>query len=233
MIVSKRAIITAAVAAAVWLMVGSAAPSAALAASTRVVDDDYPSATACKGAAYATIQAAVDSFTAGQSGTIRVCAGVYPENVSISGLGKVKLLGKPGATVVSPSTSPLIAATNTTRLTVQGFTLDGAGYSITSGMIALQNSSGVITKNVFQNCANSYGIDASSSAGTRTLKITNNDYTGVGGAVFSGTTGGKISVKVTGNEVVLNYTMPLIPDNLIIEKDGVLPTVQYGGRYWT
>jgi len=37
-------------------------------------------------------------------------------------------------------------------------------------------------------------------------------------------------VKVIDNEVVLNYTMPLIPDYLTIEKEGVLPTVQYGGR---
>ena len=40
-------------------------------------------------------------------------------------------------------------------------------------------------------------------------------------------------VKVTGNEVVLNYTMPIIPDNLTIKKEGVLPTVQYGGPLWT
>ena len=40
-------------------------------------------------------------------------------------------------------------------------------------------------------------------------------------------------VKVTGNEVVLNYTMPTLPNNVTIEKEGVLPTVQYGGRYWT
>ena len=37
-------------------------------------------------------------------------------------------------------------------------------------------------------------------------------------------------LKVTGNEVVLNYTMPIIPDNLTMEKERVLPTVQYGGR---
>ena len=36
-------------------------------------------------------------------------------------------------------------------------------------------------------------------------------------------------VKVTGNEVVLSYTMPLIPNNLTMEKDGVPPAVQYGG----
>jgi site-specific DNA recombinase len=40
-------------------------------------------------------------------------------------------------------------------------------------------------------------------------------------------------VKVTGNEVVLNYTMPTLPDNVTIEKEGVLPTVQCGGRCWT
>jgi hypothetical protein len=37
-------------------------------------------------------------------------------------------------------------------------------------------------------------------------------------------------VKVTGNEVVLNYTVPTLPDSVTIEKEGVLPTVKYGGR---
>ena len=37
-------------------------------------------------------------------------------------------------------------------------------------------------------------------------------------------------VKVTGNEAVLSYSMPVIPDKAAIEKEGVLPTVQYGGR---
>tara|TARA_B100002003_G_scaffold44823_1_gene40150 strand:- start:508 stop:1707 length:1200 start_codon:yes stop_codon:yes gene_type:complete len=40
-------------------------------------------------------------------------------------------------------------------------------------------------------------------------------------------------VKVTGNEVVLSYTMPILPDNMTMDEDGVLHTVQYGGRYWT
>ena len=40
-------------------------------------------------------------------------------------------------------------------------------------------------------------------------------------------------VKVTGNEVVLNYTMPTVPDSVTIEREGVLPTVQYSGRYKT
>lgn len=37
-------------------------------------------------------------------------------------------------------------------------------------------------------------------------------------------------VKVTGNEVVMSYTMPILPDNMTMDEEGVLHTVQYGGR---
>jgi len=40
-------------------------------------------------------------------------------------------------------------------------------------------------------------------------------------------------VRVTGNEAVLSYSMPLLPEKIAIEKEGVLPTVRYGGRYRT
>ena len=40
-------------------------------------------------------------------------------------------------------------------------------------------------------------------------------------------------VKVTGDEALLTYTVPLPPEGITNEKAGVLPTVQYGGRYWT
>ena len=40
-------------------------------------------------------------------------------------------------------------------------------------------------------------------------------------------------VKVTGNEVVLSYSMPLLSERATIEKTGVLPTAQYGGAKWT
>ena len=42
-----------------------------------------------------------------------------------------------------------------------------------------------------------------------------------------------IEAKVTGNEVVLTYTTPVLPDTLNVEKDIVLPTVQSGGPFWT
>ena len=40
-------------------------------------------------------------------------------------------------------------------------------------------------------------------------------------------------IRVTGNEAVLTYTIPILPEKVTIEKEGVLPTVQYSGRYWT
>ncbi|HEY92608.1 MAG TPA: hypothetical protein G4O17_02545 [Dehalococcoidia bacterium] len=40
-------------------------------------------------------------------------------------------------------------------------------------------------------------------------------------------------VRVTGEEVLLTYTIPLTPTGASEDKVGVLPTVYYGGRYWT
>jgi hypothetical protein len=40
-------------------------------------------------------------------------------------------------------------------------------------------------------------------------------------------------IRVTDNEAVLTYTMPVLPEKIIIEKDGVLPTVRYGGLWGT
>jgi hypothetical protein len=37
-------------------------------------------------------------------------------------------------------------------------------------------------------------------------------------------------VRVTGNEAVLTYSMLVLPEKIIVEKDGVPPSVQYGGR---
>jgi site-specific DNA recombinase len=37
-------------------------------------------------------------------------------------------------------------------------------------------------------------------------------------------------IRVTGNEAVLTYTMPVLPEKVAIEKEGVLPTVRYSGR---
>jgi site-specific DNA recombinase len=38
-------------------------------------------------------------------------------------------------------------------------------------------------------------------------------------------------VRVTGNVAVLSYSIPLLPENVAIEKEGILPTVQYSGPF--
>lgn len=40
-------------------------------------------------------------------------------------------------------------------------------------------------------------------------------------------------VRVTDGEAILTYSIPVLPEKVAIEKEGVLPTVQYGGRYRT
>lgn len=199
MIVSKR-VTLAALIAAVWLVFGSAAPSAALAAGARIVDNDYPSPTACKGAGYATIQAAIASIGPGQSGTITVCAGIYTENASVTDKGKVKLIGKPGAIIRATSATQLILATNTTQLTVQGFMLDGAGFAV-GGMIDIHDGSALITKNVFLNSSVGSGVRTTIAGGAHTLTVTNNQFTSVGFPIYGASSGGKITAKVTGNIV--------------------------------
>jgi hypothetical protein len=39
--------------------------------------------------------------------------------------------------------------------------------------------------------------------------------------------------RVKGEEVLLIYTMPIVPQKTTSEELAVLPIVQYGGRYWT
>ena len=40
-------------------------------------------------------------------------------------------------------------------------------------------------------------------------------------------------VKVTGDEALLNYTIPMLPRGVTEEKLPVLSIVHHGGRYWT
>jgi site-specific DNA recombinase len=40
-------------------------------------------------------------------------------------------------------------------------------------------------------------------------------------------------IRVTGNEAILSYFVPSLPEKVAIEQEGVLPTVQYSGAQWT
>jgi hypothetical protein len=39
--------------------------------------------------------------------------------------------------------------------------------------------------------------------------------------------------RITGAEVSLIYTIPMSPRRITNDELAVLPTVQYGGQYWT
>ena len=39
-------------------------------------------------------------------------------------------------------------------------------------------------------------------------------------------------IRVTGGKAILSYSPPGLPDKVELDLKGVLPTVQYGGRYW-
>lgn len=106
----------------------------------------------CPGAAYTTIQAAVNDASPGD--TIKVCAGTYDEQVVIT--SPVKLKGENGAIVMpSPMTAnttslatgnPIAAAIlvmNTTNVTVEGLTVDGDD----SGIFCGPNMIGVFYRN--------------------------------------------------------------------------------------
>jgi len=127
----------------------------ASAAKTLLVDVNM---VACPTAAYTSIQAAVNAASSGD--TIRICPGVYVEQVSID--KSLTLTAESGA-ILMPSSlqsnstslsdgSPLAVAllvTNTTGVTISGLIVDGTNNAISACApdlfgIAFQNASGTI-----------------------------------------------------------------------------------------
>jgi hypothetical protein len=105
------------------------APAAATAA-TRWVNDDaanyVPPGMNCANPGYAAIQAAVDAASAGD--VIKVCPGVYAENVVIgtSNLTIASTMGA-AATLVKPSASAYVFAIGAPGVSLRGFTIVAAG----------------------------------------------------------------------------------------------------------
>jgi|SRR5579863_2725076 len=116
----------------------------------------------CPNAAYSTIQGAVNAASPGQQ--IRVCAGTYPEQVTID---KSMVLRADDGVFVSPigmapnavgvtQGDPLAAAflvMNAASVEIEGFTVDGSGNGIATCAprligILFQNASGRIEHNI-------------------------------------------------------------------------------------
>jgi len=135
----------------------------ASAAKTLLVDVNM---VACPTAAYTSIQAAVNGASSGD--TIRICPGVYVEQVSID--KSLTLTAESGA-ILMPSSlqanstslydgSPLAVAllvTNTTGVTISGLIVDGTNNAISECPppdlfgIAFQNASGTIAHSTVRN----------------------------------------------------------------------------------
>lgn len=167
-------------------------------AATLVVDDDL----ACAGATFTTVQAAVTAASPGD--TVKVCAGAYPETVTVTktltlrgakagidarsraSTGESTISGTGGAFVVQAS-----------GVKIDGFTVKNATNAPAIHLYALYNGS-TVTNNIIKN--NTFGIYANSSgAGLTTInfnRFSDNNRPGSasGNGIYSdqGLTGGRI-----------------------------------------
>lgn len=121
--------------------------------------------TTCPTATYTSIQAAVNAASSGD--TIRICPGVYVEQISID---KSLTLNAESGAILMPSSlasnttslsdsSPLAVAllvANTTNVTISGLIVDGTNNAISACSpdffgIAFQNASGTVTHSTVRN----------------------------------------------------------------------------------
>jgi parallel beta-helix repeat protein len=181
---------------------------------TLLVDDDKVQ---CPTATFTKIQDAVNAATNGA--TIRVCAGLYKEQVTIS--KSLTINGDNGAIVmptgvVTNSTSlasgnpiaAVILVTNSTEVDLSGLTVDGANNGITGcapNLIGIyyRNASGTVQNNTVRNmklstalngCQSGLGIFVQSGFGTSKVTI---DTNSVHDLQKNGITGNEVGTAVT------------------------------------
>ena len=161
---------------AAGMLIGTATASAQ-GSRPLVVDDDSAQ---CPGAGYTTIQSAIDE--AGEGDTVRVCGGVYNENVTVE--TSVKLVAKvPAAPTIdclettdTALPGKLTVITGAVDVAANDVEIDGVAISSPAegprtpiGIITHEENSGyLIRRNVFQDTGE-FGIELQSSGAKQTV----------------------------------------------------------------
>lgn len=203
-------------------LMSAAPPAPALARGTLTVDNRG----VCHApVVYTTIQDAVDHASAGS--TIRICPGVYAENVVVDSLPGLRLMAmKAGTVTINPPFADfdgaLIQVINSPKVTISGLNIDGAdlfaeaAYTIMG--IELENSSGTIIKNHVSRIREpGLGIDNTIGQGILVIdavgpvRITANtvtDFQALGIEVYGGSGAPSITKNVTRSDAT-NGTDPV------------------------
>jgi parallel beta-helix repeat protein len=160
----------------------SFAVTTAHASATLVVDDNLQ----CPGAAYTTISSAVAAASAGD--TIQVCAGFYPETVTVdkqltfagahAGVDARHARGSPATeAIVDNVNGGFIIGGAVNGVKIDGFTIEGAGNgsTIQDGVEAFQGSSGLsLVNNIIRD--NLEGINFQNPDGNQPALIEHNNF---------------------------------------------------------
>ncbi len=204
----KRIAIVAALASAAAMIVF--APPA-IAGGALLVDDDLAQ---CPAAQFTSIQTAVTAAAA-TPGTqkIRVCAGTYPENVSIGPGNSLEIVGdgtaKTFITGVAGTAGPIIGADKAGRVTVEDLTIDAKGALQGAVVFCVQyrETDGVIKNVAVLNARNpdgssqGIGIRVESTGAPTDVRIEDNLVQNFTRAGISAN-GLGVTVHVEGNTVV-------------------------------
>ena len=194
-------------------------------AATLVVSNTSPQ---CARAEFTTIQAAINAAAPGD--TVRVCPGVYPEQVTIG--TSLKLLGENGAILMPGPISgngsdisngdplaAIILVQNATGVTIDGLIVDGSKNGLTECSpflvgILFQNASGSITHNAVRSiatppvsgCQDGDAIVAQSSSGqSATVEIA---FNSVHDYQKNGITGNETGTTVTIHHNTVTESAP-------------------------
>ena len=235
-------------------------PAPARALSTLVVDDDgMATPTNCDALTptYSTVSGAVAASSPGD--TIKVCNGLYHEQVTIT-TNSITLISVSGGATIMPPLTPMtdpkaiVRVNGATGVTITGFEISGPGigtcgslsYGIrvdAGGSATIQNNHiTLIRDEPFSGCQNGVGIavgrNAESTTGTAAILNNVIDTYQKGGIVIDNTGS---SALIAGNEITGVASTIVIAQNGIQVSRGAKAEIRenqvdgnwFSGAFWT